>query len=249
MAGPLRKPRSKASASPPQRDSTLRLSRPMTVLAATALIAAVGWAFFMGFMVGRGQNPEARVEQMADIFQPSRPAERPPQESPPQAPPQDALPPSSPATPATPAIPESAPAVARPAPSSARPTGQALEAWGHKAAAPAPAEPGPVPGSPPGRKAAPARAAEAVPPPAQHDFVYQVAAFKNPGDAAKLRRKLEEKGLRAQVWQSGRLHMVRVRLRGSDNDASRLREELKRMNLGTPLLESKKSVTGRKNNR
>lgn len=247
MAGPLRKTRSKASAPPPQRDSTLRLSRPMTVLAATALIAAVGWAFFMGFMVGRGQNPEARVEQMAGIFQPSRPAETPPQESPPQAPPQD--PQSPPATPETPATPPPGSTAEKPAPSSARPTGQALEAWGHKAAAPAPADPGPVPGSPPRKEGTPARAAEAVPPLAQHDFVYQVAAFKNPGDAAKLRRKLEEKGLRAQVWQSGRLHMVRVRLRGSDNDASRLREELKRMNLGTPLLESKKSVTGRKNNR
>lgn len=39
----------------------------MVSLLGLVLVAAVGWSFFMGFMVGRGQNPEQRVEQMTGL--------------------------------------------------------------------------------------------------------------------------------------------------------------------------------------
>lgn len=39
----------------------------MLSLLGLVLMAAVGWSFFMGFMVGRGQNPEQRVEQMTGL--------------------------------------------------------------------------------------------------------------------------------------------------------------------------------------
>ena len=39
----------------------------MASLLGLVLLAAVGWSFFMGFMVGRGQNPEQRVEQMTGL--------------------------------------------------------------------------------------------------------------------------------------------------------------------------------------
>lgn len=68
MPPPLRRPRQKsAPASNDKRRFTLRLSVPMVSLLGLVLMAAVGWSFFMGFMVGRGQNPEQRVEQMTGL--------------------------------------------------------------------------------------------------------------------------------------------------------------------------------------
>ena len=70
MAAPLRKPR-KSVVSPPageKRRFVIRLSGPMAALLGTILAVAVGWSFFMGFMVGRGQNPETRVEQMTSMI-------------------------------------------------------------------------------------------------------------------------------------------------------------------------------------
>gem|GEM_PF-614643 len=68
MPPPLRKPRQKsAPASNDKRRFTLRLSAPMLSLLGVVLMAAVGWSFFMGFMVGRGQNPEQRVEQITGL--------------------------------------------------------------------------------------------------------------------------------------------------------------------------------------
>ena len=70
MAAPLRKPRKSAASQPAgeKRRFVIRLSGPMATLLATILAVAVGWSFFMGFMVGRGQNPETRVEQMTSMM-------------------------------------------------------------------------------------------------------------------------------------------------------------------------------------
>ena len=46
----------------------------MAALLGTILVVAVGWSFFMGFMVGRGQNPETRVEQMTSMISKDAPA-------------------------------------------------------------------------------------------------------------------------------------------------------------------------------
>ena len=76
MAAPLRKPR-KSVVSPPtgeKRRFVIRLSGPMAALLGTILAVAVGWSFFMGFMVGRGQNPETRVEQMTNMISKDAPA-------------------------------------------------------------------------------------------------------------------------------------------------------------------------------
>ena len=69
MAGPVRKPRVRSAGGAPEKESrfALRLSLPVAGLLAAVLVVAVGWSFFMGYMVGRGQNPEQRVEQLTGL--------------------------------------------------------------------------------------------------------------------------------------------------------------------------------------
>ena len=76
MAAPLRKPRKSVVSAPTgeKRRFVIRLSGPMAALLGTILAVAVGWSFFMGFMVGRGQNPETRVEQMTSMISKDAPA-------------------------------------------------------------------------------------------------------------------------------------------------------------------------------
>ena len=56
MAAPLRKPRKSVVSQPSgeKRRFVIRLSGPMLALLGAILVVAVGWSFFMGFMVGRG---------------------------------------------------------------------------------------------------------------------------------------------------------------------------------------------------
>lgn len=77
------------------------------------------------------------------------------------------------------------------------------------------------------------------------DFVYQVAAFKSADDADRLRKKLEERGIRSRLQKSGKVQLVMVSLRGTELDAANLREELGRMKLGAPMQKSKKAVAGK----
>ena len=275
MPPPLRKPRQKTAASPAASDKkrlVLRLSAPMATLLGLILMAAVGWSFFMGFMVGRGQNPEQRVEQMTGlqldkqaqqtaqggVDAPNTPiaaaagdqsdaAAPKGQEAP--APDGVAAGPQAAAVPAAPPAAE----VSSPANPSAypfdRPSASSLAAWGIK-----PSQAGAQPGAQPGAQAAskaPATQASAqaqkpaAPQAPQYDFVFQVAAFKSADDADKLRKKLEERGIRTRLEKSGKVQLVMVNLRGTDLDATNLREELGRMKLGAPIQKSKKAVPGK----
>ena len=58
----------KAASGPRRR--TLDLSGAATTALGLALVAAVGWAFFMGYLVGRGEHPGRGVESMAGLILP-----------------------------------------------------------------------------------------------------------------------------------------------------------------------------------
>ncbi len=45
----------------------ISLSGTMVVALSLVLAACVAWAFFMGFMVGKGQNPGAKLQSMTGI--------------------------------------------------------------------------------------------------------------------------------------------------------------------------------------
>lgn len=243
----------------------------MATLLGLILMAAVGWSFFMGFMVGRGQNPEQRVEQMTGLqldkqaqqtAQGGADTPKTPvaaaaatdaatpngQEAP--APDGAAAGPQA-AAPAAAAVPPAAEAGSPANPSAYpfdRPSANSLAAW-HGGKPP----PG---GAQAGAQTAPKASATqaqtsaqaqkpAAPQAPQYDFVFQVAAFKSTDDADKLRKKLEERGIRTRLQKSGKVQLVMVNLRGTELDANNLREELGRLKLGAPIQTSKKAVPGK----
>ena len=283
MPPPLRRPRQKTAAAPAASDKrrfTLRLSAPMATLLGVVLMAAVGWSFFMGFMVGRGQNPEQRVEQMTGLQLDKQaqqgapggpdtqnfPSATPPDKTDPAAATQNgqgaqsadpntsgtqaAAGAAAPAAPAGPEATDTADASAYPF---ERPSGSSLAAWGIKqpqAGAPSGGQTGAQASGQTTQKPASAQASTqtrkpAAPQAPMFDFVYQVAAFKSADDADRLRKKLEERGIRSRLQKSGKVQLVMVSLRGTELDAANLREELGRMKLGAPMQKSKKAVAGK----
>lgn len=211
-----------------------------------ALVAAVGWAFFMGYQVGRGEHPARGVESVADMLRPGAPA--PETASAPDAPKADAS-----ATPeAAPAEAAAKEAQAEPAQAATkeggypfkRPQGEGLAAWGIRQDAQGEAARTPERKATAGPKSG--QNASAVPGPKKQepafDYQFQAAAFKGPQDAERLRGRLEGAGLRARVRQSGKVRLVVISLRGGDADADRLRGQLTGMGLGKPILLEKKPV-------
>lgn len=293
MVQPLRKVRLKnTSLSDRQRRFTVSLSGAALAALGLVLMAAVGWSFFMGFMVGRGQNPEKRVGQITGMIQEEPAANRTAQGASPAARPRG-LSPDQPAAPQAPdATPQSAgtqhaettaatppgsgntaartgaaqalgaqnASAALPAASPAypfsRPQGEGLAAWGisRNAGAAAPSTPaGQSAGGTQGRAASQTQAATQAAPISQasqqkaplFDWLFQTAAFKDKADADRLRARLEERGLRSRQQKSGKVLLVMVSLRGTELDAANLREELRRMKLGAPILAAKKPVPGK----
>lgn len=274
MAVPLRKPRKPASSQPSgeKRRFVVRLSGPMATLLGAILAVAVGWSFFMGFMVGRGQNPETRVEQMTNLISPDAPKAKPaPQAAPALDPatqpetadaqnpapggdagqaqgaaaPQQGKPGQDPkgqqaaAQGQAPQGQQAAPGQAYPF---SQPSGNSLAAWGIK------------PGANQNGQAAQGQTAQngaqaAKPAPVktgpQFDYVFQVAAFKSNEDADKLRTSLEGKGLHTRTQKNGNLVLVMVSMRGSEDDAVALRDDLRHMKLGVPIQVSKKPVSNK----
>ena len=246
----------------------------MAALLGTILAVAVGWSFFMGFMVGRGQNPETRVEQMTSMISKDAPAAKG------KAAQQEAPAPDAAATAETADGQNAAPvaeATAGAAPQQAA-AGKPADAKGQKAAGQAgqaqqqaqpqaPAYPFSQPspnsmaawGIKPGANAQGAQAQGGAPNGAQNgtqaakpapaktgpqfDYVYQVAAFKSDEDADKLRTRLEGKGLHTRTQKNGKLVLVMVNLRGTEDDAFNLREDLRHMKLGVPIMVSQKPVS------
>ncbi len=294
MVQPLRKVRVKnPSASDRQRRFTVNLSGAALAALGLVLMAAVGWSFFMGFMVGRGQNPEKRVGQLtgmiveepasSDAARGASPAAPPDWPSPAQpAAPQSAgtrhaettaaTPPGSGNTAARTGAVQAAgaqnAAAALPADSQSaspaypfsRPQGEGLAAWGISQNAGGTASPTPAAQTQGGAQARPAasrgqaarQAAQLsqVPQVSQpktplFDWLFQAAAFKDKADADRLRARLEERGLRSRQQKSGKVLLVMVSLRGTELDAANLREELRRMKLGAPILAAKKPVSGK----
>ena len=225
------------------------------------LVMAVVWAFFMGFMVGRGQNPAQRVEQMTALLRdggPERPATPGSAQDgrsggPPAASAADAADGPNPAS-GEDAARESggyvssassaAPVTQKPGALRAfdplnPPEGGALDAWGIRDA---PA--GAVSGQS-GTKAAekPLPPTEEEP---QFNWVFQMAAFRDKADAARLQTRLEKAGYRVSLTGGGRVTLVMVRLRGGKAEAERLRGQAREYRLGEPLLQSRQPVSARK---
>lgn len=198
----------------------ISLSLPVAIGLAVFLVCIVGWSFFMGLMVGRGQNPQVQIEAMTgDILKHPPEAESPEPELPEAAPEEQA------------SAPEPAPSpVNQPF---TRPEGTGMEAWSQAPAATAPAPKKPP--APPVKKADKPKAPS-------FEYTLQIAVFKNLRDAEKLRATLQGKGIRCRIKKSGNAQLLLNTLRGSESDFSALQKKLAGLKLGRPLVLSKKPV-------
>ena len=111
-------------------------------------------------------------------------------------------------------------------------------------AAPGNSQTAAVPPMPPGMQAAVPEGQTAPPPtPAtMHDYVFQVGAFRDEASVDDLRQRLEGRGLRTRMERSGKLYLVLVLLRGTDERAEEIPRIMEELRLGKPLLRSRKPV-------
>lgn len=198
------------------------------------LACAVAWSFFMGFMVGRGQNPEAKFREIAGIEQ-KRETSAPVAEQTPASPPEEAE--------AKNANPPENPPDSPPAPEQSTenrvafrvPEGAGLAAWGKP-----PVEKTPKTGQP-AKKAANAPSQKSG---QQFDYTFQVAAFKTLQDAEESKKKLAAAGIRCKIKKSGKVQLLIASLRGDAAAEKNARQKIKSLKLGEPLLLAKKAVAG-----
>lgn len=246
MAQPLRKIRQRIAPAVPKGGFSFTLPPLAAGTVCIVMLACIGWAFFMGYMVGHGQNPGEEMRELTGIGRPDRETLAEMDKA--MAGSEDAglrdkladlsRQPvgGAPAAANASAAPAAAPAAKSPYPFN-KPSDNGLAAWGNapKGAAQHASE----------KTAAPAKPQAATNGAPLYDFVFQVAAFRNVDDADRLRQRLEGQGLRTRGQKSGKLTLVMVHMRGTDLDAANLKEELQRMRLGSPLQKSKKRVGGK----
>ena len=246
MAQPLRKIRQRIAPAVPKGGFSFTLPPLAAGAVCIVMLACIGWAFFMGYMVGHGQNPGEEMRELTGIGRPDRETLAEMDKA--MAGSEDAglrdkladlsRQPvgGAPAAANASAAPAAAPAAKSPYPFN-KPSDNGLAAWGNapKGAAQPASE----------KTAAPAKPQAATNGAPLYDFVFQVAAFRNVDDADRLRQRLEGQGLRTRGQKSGKLTLVMVHMRGTDLDAANLTEELQRMRLGSPLQKSKKRVGGK----
>lgn len=243
-----------------------RLSPVAAGIALAVMAATVGWSYFMGYMVGLGQNPARQVARLTGAPPPApspqvaaQQAPLPPDIIKDDIPPEGSEPAATGSTPqAAAGKPAAAPepkAKAEAAPAQkddknrypfARPSGQGLTAWGLSSSAQQPSAQDAK--TPPAQPAAPSSEKKTEAPAAGqqlYDFVFQVAAFRKQDDADRLCQRLEEKGIRCRVQPSGKVMLVMAMLRGTALDGANLRADFQRMGLGAPIQKSRKELKGR----
>lgn len=208
---------------------SLVLSWPMVGALSLILVACVGWSFFMGYMVGKGQNPETQLEAMTGIKlagdKPEASSEEIPELEEPVLDKQENVSEEE-------AYPFN------------KPEGRNTEAW-PSAEKPSASETAPAVMASKKDMPRPKRdKAEnvSVRENGRYDYLFQVAAYKSLADANKLRANLEKAGYRAAVQKSGKVQLVTVRLRGSGQDVKKLSDKLATYKLGKPMQLSRKPL-------
>lgn len=205
-----------------QRRHTIQLSLSAIITSVIVLVIGLGWVFAFGVIVGRGYNPEKELPGMAVLL----PAPR--SEA---APEPEILKPEEltfmndlkqrPSVGADPG-PQSAP---------------------HRPSRPSTA----VPNVPASSAHAPAPGPDAE---MQYDFVFQIVAYKNSGQADTLRERLEEQGMRTRMTiernSAGKpkWYRVQVLFKGTEADAAGVKSRLAGMGLKDVIQASRKPAAG-----
>lgn len=236
-----------------EQDATayrIRLSPLATLLSAVVMIAAIGWAYFMGYMIGLGENPARQVASLTGSTTPEQEEATVLNDDQPYVPEgvikEDALPEDAPSQ-ANQKQPEPPAKDASNYPF-AKPKGSSLAAWGENRGTAAKSGQASeqtdkaTPATPSAGTAAPLPASSESKSSQLYDFVFQIASFKKQEDAERLCQRLETDGLRCRIQKSGSLHVVQNMLRGTDQQGIQRREYFQGMGLGRPIQKSKKAV-------
>lgn len=192
-------------------------ARPLLILAALAL-ASIGWAFYIGLLVGRDEQPHEAVPALGELFHKDKSVE----DAQPAVPDENQARPDAAHEAASQEVPDALP------PQDAAQDQDAVQSTAD-AASPAVAMSGEAAGAWP---APPARAAA---PEARRPRHYQIAAFRTSGEAAALAARIRIPGLKTRVEPSGKVFLVTGSGRLSDAEDAAMRESLAEMGLGRPL--------------
>lgn len=218
---PLQKIFAREGAERPQAGSRFGVSWALLIALSLVLVCAVAWAFFMGYMVGKGENPGESLGALAGMSHEEE-----------AAPAQIFVEPEA----------REANAALKPEPIPdnilAPPAGASAMAWPQTAPGPAPARAQPAKAAPVAKAAAPPGQAAGE----KHDYTFQVAALRTAEEAEKVRKTLGGMKMRATRQKSGKVHLVLVNLRGTAADVAQFKQKLKSAHLGNPLQLSRKPV-------
>lgn len=218
------------------------LTRGVAAGLALVLLCAVGWAYYLGLMVGRGQNPQAEFSGITGMGVPADERNVSQKELTETALPETPMTVESPAEPI-----EGGPSGRLPS-QFAVPQGEQLAAWPEiltrdlETSAPRRQETAPRQAARPVRQAQPDKNSQARNAGSQYYFTYQVAAFRSAKDADSLKSRLNKAGIRSTTQKSGKVTLVTCSIRGRDGDALAFRQKISSLKLGQPLLISKKPV-------
>jgi hypothetical protein len=212
-----------------KRAYTLTLTFSRLLTAAIVALIGVSWVFMLGVMVGRGYDPDTKIHELTGRVLRSRP---------------------------TPAAQEPPQAVLRPEELDFGPALRDKPLHNGTAALTTPRQ---TNGTAAHSVVGNATSVQAAQPPAQpapqgaqharFDLVYQVAVFREAAQADKLRERLEGEGVRNSLEKisarNGKsMYRVLAVRRGTEEDERQLLAVLERLKLGSPVLRSKKLVSG-----
>lgn len=177
----------------------------------------------MGLMVGRGQNPGARIQEITGgLYQAETETARKEEEIP------------------------SSPENTAPPHEKTGPTEEGLKAWPALPVKPAQTNPQPKKGASQKAEAKKPETkksdAKQSPPKEIYNYTFQIAALRSQQEAETLKKKLGSLGLKSSIKKSGKVYLEMVQIRGGDNEISAMRKKLQTLKLGPPLLLSKKPL-------
>ena len=231
----------------PKAKFAIHLSGLACVIIASVIVLAIGWSFFMGFMVGKGQNPQLNMEEMAailngksekteinndsninnennkkqEITQNTNIQENTKEQK------QENI------------DIQNNQANQPPQLQFMKPEGESLSAWGIKQENQKDKNINEQSQKDNKRQTKEQDKVQNEP---QFDYVFQVAAFKDKDDADKLRARLESNNLRTNIEKSGKVLLVLVNYRGQADKVNEIKDILNSLKLGNPILISKKPV-------
>ncbi len=208
---------------------SITLSPVALSLAALGMLLILGWCFYMGFMIGRGQNPEEHLQRLAAVLQSGDKAEQP-------AAAQEGAAVEAPATEgaAAPAAEQGAGQV--PAAQGQVPGYPVFQTQGAgKQAQAQPQAKGQAQAQPVAKQADKAQAGQPT-----FTFVYRMATVFSREDARREQERYETKGFSTSIRQSGKSWVLQHTFKGTDRDCEIFLSDVKRAGLGQPSRVSRK---------